>query len=302
MFPSNAFLRHLDVSSRLICEIEQSGPWSRSVETRDEVQVHLVSQGSCLFRALEMDAAVRLESGDVAILSRGGAATLYVSGDRPDPWASCSLRERVASCDTPLTHVISAALSFNFSPLQSWLTASESPLVIRRRHWIEAGIQRHAGFSIAQAIASKRPACSLEVDRQFEILMIQLFDVLELHPLADAGLRCTQYDKRVARAVAAIHENPGFNWSLERLAEVAGLSRSAFSRHFAQAAGMSAIQYLTAWRMHVAFRKLQGQLVDIEDTAKAVGYLSPTAFQKAFKRVHGITPAQATTISHTSAV
>lgn len=293
MFSSDALLRHLDISSELICHIERSDSWSRSVETEDKVQVHLVMHGSCQLQALGLNRSVKLEGGDVAILPQGGTATLRAGGETPGEWASSLQQGQAESRETPLTRVISAALTFNFAPLQSWMAVSASPLLIRHQRWINAGMDRHAGYSIAQTIASKRSGCDLEVDRQFEILLIQLFSVIELHPLADTGIRCAQQDKRVARAVAAIHEMPGFNWSLERLAEVAGLSRSAFSRRFAQAAGMSAIQYLTAWRMHVAFRQLQGQPVDIEDTARAVGYLSPTAFQKAFKRVHGMTPAQA---------
>jgi AraC-like DNA-binding protein len=93
----------------------------------------------------------------------------------------------------------------------------------------------------------------------------------------------------------AIHENPGRNWSLEHLAEVACLSRSTFSRQFTEITGIPAMHYLTLWRMHTAPTRLKAGNRDLQCVAREVGYLSAAAFQKAFKRVHGFTPTQAIT-------
>ena len=112
----------------------------------------------------------------------------------------------------------------------------------------------------------------------------------------DQGFLRALHDPEIGRAIAAIHSAPGRNWSLERLATTTGLSRSAFSRRFTELAGVPAMKYLTNWRMRVALEQLQAGNTDIEHVANAIGYRSPVAFQKAFKRVHGLTPTQATSV------
>jgi AraC-like DNA-binding protein len=46
--------------------------------------------------------------------------------------------------------------------------------------------------------------------------------------------------------------------------------------------------------MHTALTRLKAGTRNLESIAHQVGYRSSAAFQKAFKRVHGFTPAQAT--------
>ena len=51
-------------------------------------------------------------------------------------------------------------------------------------------------------------------------------------------------------------------------------------------------QYLARWRMLLAARRLRESRESIETIAGTVGYDSPAAFQRAFKRQMGVTPAQ----------
>ena len=103
-------------------------------------------------------------------------------------------------------------------------------------------------------------------------------------------------DPEIGRAIAAIHTSPGNNWSLERLASTAGLPRSTFSQRFTALAGVPVMKYLTTWRMSLALEQLKSGNTDLEDVSRKIGYRSPVAFQKAFKRVHGMTPTQATSV------
>ena len=112
-------------------------------------------------------------------------------------------------------------------------------------------------------------------------------------PGPNSGFVRALRDPEIGRAIAAIHAAPGRNWSLERLATTTGLSRSAFSRRFTELAGVPAMNYLRSWRMRLALEKLKAGNTDIAHVAHQIGYRSPVAFQKAFKRVHGLTPAKA---------
>jgi AraC-like DNA-binding protein len=50
------------------------------------------------------------------------------------------------------------------------------------------------------------------------------------------------------------------------------------------------MQYVTRWRMHVAFAALQDGGVTVAQLADQLGYRSEAAFARAFKRVIGTPP------------
>ena len=71
---------------------------------------------------------------------------------------------------------------------------------------------------------------------------------------------------------------------------MAGLSRTAFARRFRTMVGEPPLTYLTRWRMTVAAQLLRETNLPVESVATRVGYGSPFAFGKAFKRSMGNAP------------
>ena len=104
------------------------------------------------------------------------------------------------------------------------------------------------------------------------------------------GLLGAMSDRRLSRALEAMHHQPGENWSVARLAERAGMSRTAFSNRFGEVMGQSPIGYLTHWRMQEATRLLLTQEVTIAELSERFGYETEAAFRRAFKRVTGRPP------------
>ncbi|AIR66377.1 AraC family transcriptional regulator [Cedecea neteri] len=99
-------------------------------------------------------------------------------------------------------------------------------------------------------------------------------------------------DKQLSLALTCMHKEPAFNWTLEKLAERVGMSRSAFAARFKTVTGASAIDYLTRWRMMLACDRLRQSGDSLARIAVALGYESESAFGKAFKRVMGCSPRQ----------
>lgn len=99
-------------------------------------------------------------------------------------------------------------------------------------------------------------------------------------------------DKRLAKAIEAIHSLPGHRWTLPDLAVLAGLSRSAFAQQFCERTGETPIAYLTRWRMLLATERLQAGTERLAEIANSLGYESENAFSTAFKRVTGCSPTQ----------
>jgi len=61
---------------------------------------------------------------------------------------------------------------------------------------------------------------------------------------------------RLAKAINAIHQHPDYEWTLESMAKEAALSRTSFAETFKTVSGWTAGQYLTWWRMQLAWSLL----------------------------------------------
>ena len=99
-------------------------------------------------------------------------------------------------------------------------------------------------------------------------------------------------DKQMSAAITAMHDDPAHRWTLQELAQVAGMSRSIFAQKFKDTVGEPPMEYLVRWRMTLAADKLVNSSDPISVIALSLGYESESAFGKAFKRVMGCSPRQ----------
>lgn len=102
------------------------------------------------------------------------------------------------------------------------------------------------------------------------------------------GLLAGLAHPQLAVALTAMHDHPGSAWTLESLAETAGLSRSVFADTFHHVVGLPPGQYLSGWRMALARTALE-RGDSIKRVARDVGYASPAALSRAFSRHFGTT-------------
>ena len=105
-----------------------------------------------------------------------------------------------------------------------------------------------------------------------------------------SGLVDALRDPRLARAIAALHREPGRNWTVAALAAEAGCSRSVFAERFQRLTGVPPLRYVAELRMRLASQWIGTDKMPIEAVANALGYASQAAFSRAFKRVTGHPP------------
>jgi AraC-like DNA-binding protein len=145
---------------------------------------------------------------------------------------------------------------------------------------------------IARESAGRLAGREVMLRRLTEMLFIQVIRVwINQQTPATGGWVAALRDHPISTALGLIHQYPERGWKVEELAEVAALSRSAFSARFTRLVGEPPIKYLTRWRMHRATRLLKND-VEMEKIAELLGYESEVAFRKAFKREVGIPPAR----------
>lgn len=129
------------------------------------------------------------------------------------------------------------------------------------------------------------------MNRLSELLLIHLLRYLMESESMSSGLLAGLADKRLSKAITAMHEQPASAWTLEGLADVAGMSRARFATVFRETLGCTPGAYLSAWRIDLAGKHLR-QGKSVAWTADAVGYASAAALARAFRSNKGLSPGQ----------
>lgn len=153
------------------------------------------------------------------------------------------------------------------------------------------GLEQTLGLLFAE---TERVRCGqrLLADRLFEVLLLQTLRWLLDHP-GEAGmtegLTYGLAHPKLARALTAMHDNPGAAWTLESMARAAGMSRSAFAAEFKLQVGVTPADYLLRWRVSVAQSLLLAGS-SIKMASEKLGYASAASFSRAFVQSVGMSP------------
>lgn len=106
----------------------------------------------------------------------------------------------------------------------------------------------------------------------------------------DQGGDAGPLDEAVTAVVAAVTARPAEPWTVEGMARLVHLSRSALGERFRRALGRGPAEVLREIRMREARRLLTDPSRPVEYIASAVGYGSTAAFSRAFSSHHGVAP------------
>lgn len=108
----------------------------------------------------------------------------------------------------------------------------------------------------------------------------------------DQSLWTAVSDERISRVIFCILDDPGSEWSIERMSRDAAMSRATFLRRFARSTGMTVGAFLVQIRLMAASELLLTGDFTVASVAAQVGYQSESAFSRAFNRATNMTPAR----------
>jgi AraC-like DNA-binding protein len=98
--------------------------------------------------------------------------------------------------------------------------------------------------------------------------------------------------ERLRKIVDLFKNDPARDYSLDRLADAAGMSRTVFHRLFTQTYGCSPLALLREFRLKRAEELLTQTDMPIKTITARLGYRSRSHFWKLFKDAHGVDPEQ----------
>ena len=97
---------------------------------------------------------------------------------------------------------------------------------------------------------------------------------------------------RVSRAIGWIRDNYAEPMRIDQLAQLSGMSSSAFHRHFRSVTNMSPLQFQKRIRLQEARSLLAAHPGDVAGMGHRVGYDSPSQFNREYRRLFGAPPGQ----------
>ena len=276
-------LHSLRLRARIFKHGSYCGAWALDSTGNTRTTFHLIGRGQ---------AWVHRQGEREPIIVRGGDLVMFPHGD----WHQLSgtpQRQPGVRLDTtgdgPFTTVLCAKVEFE-SGLNPVLQALPTVIVVRSEdHGTSAELHGLARLMLTEYEAGAVGRQGV-LDRLAEAMFVL---VLRHHmQLARglAGFLAALKDERIARALTALHRAPHENWRVETLAREARMSRTVFAERFAALLGQTPMQYLTAWRMHLAEEMLGDRRSSVAQIADKVGYQTEAAFRRAFRRVRGVAP------------
>lgn len=153
----------------------------------------------------------------------------------------------------------------------------------------------HSYYNELKITADNIVSCGIGNTPRLDMLMkselLQLFWLLEDN--GDIDVRAptgTGKSEMIRAALEYITDNYSENITIEQLAETVHLSKSYFMSRFRQAAGVSAVEYITQIRIRAACSALLEGSKSVSEISFECGFRNLSNFNRQFRRLMGCTP------------
>lgn len=257
------------------------GDWRLDAHPQGDTCFHMATQNQA--RLLVPDVGEwLLQEGDLVIFPREIAHSLRPAADLTGAQQQLPISQ---SQHLQGTSFVCGKVRFRHTGSELLLDALPTVFVIRRDDntpWL--------GHLLALIVAE-----SFHSDGSEPAILNRLCELLFSYALRhfvdsseqQTGILSLFSHRQIHKAIKAIHKDPQCVWQLTTLASTAGMSRTRFAQVFKALSGWTPMQYISWWRMQLAWGHLQaGQTVAA--VADKVGYQSEAAFSRAFRKQFGV--------------
>ncbi|TCK33280.1 AraC family transcriptional activator of mtrCDE [Paraburkholderia sp. BL8N3] len=299
-------LQMISITGQLEVRCSYGAPWrvAQAQSVAREIPYHVLLKGRALIEDPENGTARELVGGDIVLLPHGSAHVLHDGsghapgrtynrqgsagwtlsendgqGERLDMLCGRifigSLHDRLIRNSLPMNLVVRAIDGRGEEGTVSASSRLASLVGLLR---MESATDKPGGYAMLNALSSALFTLVLRAASESE--------------QAPTGLLALAGHARLAPAISAMFADPARPWNLPDLADLCGMSRDTFMRHFRDKLGRSAVELLTDIRMSLAANELKKPAMTSEAVAEWVGYQSVSAFRRVFADRMGMTPGQ----------
>ena len=254
------------------------------------IGLHVVVQGPVHLHASGLAQPLALATGDVAFMARGCEHLLSVGPSLASLQVQ-TISHEFGPVQAQASVVVGGAYQLWNTPLHPLFAELPPWTVLRADARAPLGPLALAAGLMAQEIRAAEPGTDSIVQGLLDVVFTYaLREIAAERGQAGPGWSHAARDPQVRRALTLMHERSAHPWTLEELAQQAGLSRTALAERFRDAMGDTPLNHLRVLRMQRAMRLLAETDRKLEAVAAEVGYQDAFSFSKVFKRTVGVSP------------
>jgi AraC-like DNA-binding protein len=258
--------------------------------------LHVVTAGQVYLHAPSLAQPLCLHAGDMAVMARGCVHTISTHEDLASvrtvaldhAWPA----PEAGTPDVALQHaLISGAYQFWHTPVHPFFAEMPDWLVLRAEDGPYPNAMAHSMELLQQELALRELGSETLVYGLLDVIFVLL--MREMLRRQGEGKSCWSHgirDPLVMKAVQAMHDDCARAWTLDTLAQHAGLSRTSLAERFRGSMDNTPLNYLRTVRMQKAMAALSESERSLEQIAREVGYTDAFSFSKVFKRTVGMAP------------
>lgn len=258
--------------------------------------LHIITEGEVYLHAPSIAEPLRLRAGDIAVMARGCIHSISTQIDlqsaRPVSLAvKWPLADTDASDTTAKSALISGAYQFWHTPVHPFFKEIPDWLVLRAGDGPYPEGLVNCLDLLRQELSMGKLGSETLVYGMLDVIFVML--MREILQRQGAVALCWSHaiqDPYVLKAVQAMHNDCAHGWTLDALAQLAGLSRTGLAERFRQSMNNTPLNYLRTVRMQKAIAVLTSSERSLEQIAQEVGYTDAFSFSKVFKRTVGVSP------------
>lgn len=293
--PFSDVLELVGVESSVYFQKDFLGSWCMDVSNTGFAQFHILVRGTAV--VTHAGTTNTVSAGDIVFFPRGAS---HLIGDTTDciPMPGMDVIQAMNEGREPFTEgeqktrMICGHFEYDFEYSHPMLEELPEIVLIRSDSLPATDHLLSLVNLIVLESASDAPGSDVVTRRLSDGLLVTILRSYFEHAEERSGFFQGLSDKRIARAITAIHNDVDNQLSLDSMAVEAGMSRSSFSKQFKDLVGQSAGSYSTQWKLLKARSAVACSNDPIEKIAFSHGYQSATAFTRAFHATFGETPTQ----------
>lgn len=279
----STLLRSFALRASVFFHSSYCGAWTLDTSGEHKATFHVIARGACWLHLPNKTEAIALQGGDLVVFPHDAqhviSSSLQFPGDQPAGQAVTPV-----SNDGPSTALICGYFEFDQSAWNPLLDALPEVIVIKGDEVSHTALMDSLIRFIVYETDSEQMGMGLVIDRLCDVLFIHIVRTCIKREQYQEGFLAALADVNLSKLLNFIHEQPEKTWTVQSMAKLAGMSRSAFAHRFHQLVGLTPIQYLTYWRMQHGYNLVTETKQSMLSIAEQCGYQSEIAFSKAFKR------------------
>lgn len=285
----NKLFSTFKVSAEVFHNGQYCGNWSIDTSGASYLSFHVVTHGRCYLMVEGVKSEIiELNQGDLVLfphdakhcISNEPNFTSEVNSSRSNSFKGGLVENATGLVCGYFVHQ---------HPMIKQLTDYLPPSIIINNNSDESGNLSTLVKLLIEESLNPNKGSTFILEKLSECVLASLFrEYLSL----EKGLFAALANERLNPSIVAIIKQPENKWTLAVLAELSHMSRSSYSELFKKVVGLPVMEYVTQWRVSVAYRLLQDQSETTLSVALQVGYENESSFSKAFKRVLGLNPGE----------